>query len=282
MSQPALSAQVQQVEELLGVKVFERDRRKVLLTETGRDIVTRARAILAQVDALAHAAHANTEPLAGPLHLGVIPTVAPYLLPYLLPAVRDEFPQLHLVLREDQTARLVTRLGEGSLDVLLLALPVDAVFVETMSLFDEPFVLAVPSDDELASSDAVTEAALRSRTVLLLDDGHCLRDQALQVCASAGATESENVRATSLSTLVQMVANGLGITLLPELAIPVEVVERERIAIRRFDDTTPKRIIGLMWRAASPRESEFRMLGKLIREIHVQALERVTQLLADS
>lgn len=264
VSQPALSAQIQQLEDLLGITVFERDRRKVLVTDSGREIIERARRILSEIDGLTEVARLGAEPLAGRLDLGVIPTIAPYLLPRVLPAIRETYPDLQLVLREDQTERVVAHLGSGKLDLLLLALPIEASFVCEMELFEEAFLLAAPNDHELAASDIITEKCLTGRCVMLLEDGHCLRDQALEVCGAAGADESQEVRATSLNTLIQMVANGLGITLLPEMAVNAESAMAKNLAVRRFAEPVPKRKIGLMWRASSPREKEFRALGELI------------------
>ncbi|MCG8424091.1 MAG: LysR substrate-binding domain-containing protein [Proteobacteria bacterium] len=264
VSQPALSAQIQQFEDLLGLAIFERDRRRVLLTEAGREIIDRALHILAQIDSLADVARRGAEPLVGRLDLGVIPTIAPYLLPRVLPAVRQAYPDLRLVLREDLTDRLVAQLAAGKLDLLLLALPVDASFVGEMLLFEEPFLLAAPTGHELASREIIAESELAGRSVLLLEDGHCLRDQALSVCRAAGAEESAGMRATSLNTLTQMVASGLGITLLPGMAVDTEVSAAQSIAIRPFAAPVPSRKIGLMWRESSPREHEFGLLGELV------------------
>ena len=248
ISQPALSAQIQQLEELYGVQLFERDRRKVLVTDAGREIIERARAILTEIDALADAAHCADEPLVGRTMLGVIPTVAPYLLPKLLPRLREQYPKLQLVLREDQTIRLLAQLAEGKLDVLLLALPVEAAFVAELPLFDESFLVALPAAHSLAGKKHISESDLRDQVVLLLDDGHCLRDHALSVCNAAGARESEQVRATSLGTLAHMVAHGLGITLLPEMAVGVESAAAEGLVVRPFSKPAPGRKIGLVWR----------------------------------
>src|SRR5687768_1050864 len=205
ISQPALSAQVQAVESLFGVQIFERDRRSVLVTPAGEDIVGRAREALTSIDAVSDAARRRAEPLVGPLRLGVIPTVAPYWLPPLLPAVRARFPRLELILREDQTARLLAQLAAGTLDAALLALPVPGD-VTTAVVAREAFVAAAPRGSALAARRGrLTERDLDEHTVLLLEDGHCLRDQALAVCERGGAAPSMEVRATSLPTLVQMV-----------------------------------------------------------------------------
>jgi LysR family hydrogen peroxide-inducible transcriptional activator len=266
VTQPALSAQIAGLEDLLRVRLFERSHRKVRLTPAGAAVVERARDVLQRLDALVETAAHSREPLSGPLHLGVIPTVAPYLLPRWLPRVRVAFPRLRLYLHEDRTARLVAALADGSLELLLLALPLRRPDVEELEIFREPFVLAVPrSHPRARARGPVREAELARESVLLLDDGHCLRDQALAVCAQAGAREAEGVRAASLTTLVQMVAGGLGVTLLPASAVPVEVHGRE-VATRPFRAPAPARSIGLAWRRTSPRAEEFRRLGRLLAE----------------
>src|SRR5262245_41941177 len=265
VTQPALSAQIRALEELLEVRLFERSRRGVRVTRAGAAVIERAREILRSLDELVQAARAEREPLVGSLHLGVIPTVAPYLLPRWLPRVRAEWPRLRLFLHEDRTASLVAGLVEGRLDLLLLALPLRRPDIETLPIFAEPFLLAVPRAHALARSRApVPESALAQGPVLLLEDGHCLRDQALAVCDEAGAREAEDVRAASLSTLVQMVAGGLGVTLLPASAVATEIRGRA-VAVRPFRPPAPSREIGLAWRRTSPRGDEFRRLGAFLR-----------------
>ncbi|MEO0652232.1 MAG: LysR substrate-binding domain-containing protein [Planctomycetota bacterium] len=265
VTQPALSAQIQALEELLGVQLFERNRRQVLLTETGRDIVGRARGILESVDDLFDAARASREPLQGLVRLGVIPTIAPYLLPRVLPGLRQRFPQLELYLREEFTHVLTERLASGEIDVLLLALPVPGDF-DSQLLFHDDFFFAVPEGHPLAGRSEVMETDLAEQEVLLLEDGHCLRDQALALCGNAGARESARMRATSLNTLTQMVAGGIGSTLLPELALDVECGVRGVKAIP-FADPRPHRDVGLVWRRASSRSKEYRLLGESIVEL---------------
>jgi LysR family hydrogen peroxide-inducible transcriptional activator len=264
VSQPGLSAQVARAEELIGVKVFERDRRHVLVTPAGEAVVRAARQILADLDELMRHAQAESDPLAGDLKLGVIPTVAPYVLPRILPAIRKQFPQLRLWLREDQTARLVRQLHGAELDLLLLALDVDLGDVDTEKLFDDPFLLVAPTGHRLATAKRIKAADLEDEPVLLLEEGHCMRAQALDVCRRGGATEHGDVRATSLGTLVQMVAGGLGVTLLPGIAVAAETRAERRLAVVPFAPPVPTRPIGLAWRKASPRATAFATLGAVI------------------
>ncbi len=264
ISQPALSAQIQVIEQLLGIQLFERDRRGVLITPAGEEVIAQARLALVAVDGVRDAARKRGEPLVGPLRLGVIPTIAPYWLPPLLPEVRRRFPRLELILREDQTARLLAQLTEGKLDVALLALPVPGD-VTTAAIAHEEFVLAAPRDSAIARrGKRLVEADLDEQTVLLLEDGHCLRDQALAVCARGGAIESMEVRGTSLPTLEQMVAGGLGVTLLPEAAAANLVVAKGPVVTARFKAPAPGRTIGLAWRTSSARLREFRLLAEVM------------------
>lgn len=266
ISQPALSAQVAAAEQVLGVQVFERDRRSVLVTPAGEEVIGRARDALASVDAVSDAARRRAEPLVGSLRLGVIPTVAPYWLPPLLPAVRAKFPKLELILREDQTSRLLAQLGVGTLDAAFLAIPVPGDLT-TAVVAREAFVAAAPRGSALVSKRGkLAERDLDEHTVLLLEDGHCLRDQALAVCERGGALESMEVRATSLPTLVQMVAGGLGVTLLPEAAAAALVQSRGPVATAPFGKPEPGRTLGLAWRTSSARLREFRLLAETLRE----------------
>jgi LysR family hydrogen peroxide-inducible transcriptional activator len=276
ISQPALSAQIQGAEQLLKLQVFERDRRSVLVTPAGEDVVGRAREALAAIDAVGDVARRRGEPLVGPLRLGVIPTIAPYWLPALLPAVRAQFPKLELILREDQTHRLLAQLAAGQLDVALLAIPVPGD-VTTAAIAREDFVVAAPRGNELVRRGRVKERDLDAANVLLLEDGHCLRDQALAVCERSGAVESVSVRATSLPTLVQMVAGGLGVTLLPEAAAAALVPPRGPVALATFTTPPPGRTLGLAWRTSSARLREFRALADTLREAADAFLGRLRQ-----
>jgi LysR family hydrogen peroxide-inducible transcriptional activator len=277
ISQPALSAQVQAAEQILGVQVFERDRRSVLITPAGEDVVSRAREALIAIDAVGDAARRRSEPLVGALRLGVIPTIAPYWLPALLPEVHRRFPKLELILREDQTSRLLTLLAAGQLEIALLAIPVPGDFT-TAPVAREGFVAAAPRGAPLIKNRGkLTEKDLDDQTVLLLEDGHCLRDQALEVCKRAGAVESVEVRATSLPTLVQMVAGGLGVTLLPEASIPSLVQKHGPVVLAEFAKPVPGRNIGLAWRTSSGRLREFRLLAEAMSVSAEAFLERLRE-----
>jgi LysR family hydrogen peroxide-inducible transcriptional activator len=274
ISQPALSAQVQLAEQLLGVQVFERDRRSVLVTPAGQHVIGCARVALDAVDAVGAAARQQGAPLVGPLRLGVIPTVAPYWLPALLPEVRRRFPHLELVLREDQTARLLAQLHAGVIELALVALPVPGD-VTTAAIVRENFVLAAPRGAAIVKRRGrLSEDELEHQQVLLLEDGHCLRDQALAVCERSGAVEAMEVRATSLPTLVQMVAGGLGVTLLPEAAAEALVPARGSVQLAPFAKP-PGRTIGLAWRTSSARLREFRLLADVLREQAERHLEKL-------
>jgi LysR family hydrogen peroxide-inducible transcriptional activator len=262
ITQPALSAQIQAFEELLGMRLFERGRRGVLVTTAGAPVIEQARAALAGLDRLVESAASQAEPLAGTLRLGVIPTVAPYLLPPLLPAVRRAWPKLRLVLREEQTARLIEQLALGSLDLLLLALPVERAGLEELALLREAFWFVAPAAHPLAKGRGpIAESTLAGEEILLLEDGHCLRAQALDVCRRAGVEVPGRIQATSLTTLVQMVANGLGVTLLPERALAVELRADTGLVARPFKRPAPFRTLGLAWRPGAARAGEYRLLG---------------------
>ena len=264
VTQPGLSAQLKDLERLLGVQLFERSQRTVLLTPAGETLLPLARGILTASGEFVDLARSLTRPLSGTLRLGVIPTVAPYLLPKTLPALRRRYPQLQVRLHEDLTPRLLELLSHGRLDLLLVALEADLGNVSTLALATDPFVVAVPAQHRLAKRKRVTEADIAAEQVLLLDDGHCLRDQALAVCHTSGASEVGDFRASSLNTLVQMVAGGLGITLLPRLSLEVEAPQLSQIVILPFRKPEPSRTIGLVWRTTSPRAHEFQLLAKLL------------------
>lgn len=266
VGQPTLSTQLKKLEDYLGVTLFERNKHQLLPTPIGAQIIERARRMLAVVEEIRDLANCDHDPMSGPLRLGVIPTLGPYLIPHLLPAIRSTFSNLHLFLREDLTSHLLERLRQGSLDALLLALPVRGDDVEVMGLFREPFVVALPRGHTLARHPYVTESALCGENVLLLEDGHCMRDQALAICGSTPSTQREELKATSIETLRQMVAAGVGCTLLPQLAaVPgAGSIDHGLIEIRGFEAPEPARTIGLVWRHRYPREAAIRGLGELI------------------
>ncbi len=266
VTQPALSTQLQQLEALLGVQLFERDTRRVVATAAGVSLAKEAHTILDATDRLLDMARASGKPLTGRLRLGAIPTVAPYLLPLVIQAVRKAFPELVLLLTEDQTDRLVAQLHGGDLDVLLLALDVDLLGATEKQLFGDPFVLACPKDHPLATKEVLSEPDLDGQTVLLLEDGHCLRTHALPICKASGMVEYADFRATSLGTLLQMVSSGIGITLIPEMAIGQEQQRNPDVVFRPFDEGGPSRRIGLAWRKSSARSDEFESLGEMIQK----------------
>ena len=265
VTQPALSTQLQQLEALLGVQLFERDTRRVVATAAGTALAAQAARILGETDSLLDMARAAGEPLTGRLRLGAIPTVAPYLLPAVVHGSRRAHEELVLLLTEDQTDRIVGQLFSGGLDVLLLALDVDLRGAEEMQLFSDPFVLACPAEHPLAQKEVLAESDLDGETVLLLEEGHCLRDHALPICKTSGMTEYADFRATSLGTLLQMVGSGLGVTLVPEMAVEAESARNQGVVFRPFDEGGPSRRIGLAWRKSSARREEFAALGETIR-----------------
>jgi len=267
VSQPGLSAQIAQLEEALDVRLFERDRRPVLVTAAGKELVERARRVLLNADDLVAAARLAGNPLATTLRIGVIPTISPYLLPSTTPALRNAYPRLSTLWVEEKTESLVRSLHVGTLEAALLALEAAIGGVEHSVIAEDHFVLATRPDDPLGSKKAPAKAAeLRNASVLLLDDGHCLRDQALAFCSSAKAHELE-FRATSLATLAHMVAGGVGVTILPELAVPAEA-QRAGLRVRAFAAPVPHRTIALVWRKGSPLAPSLRRLASTIREAY--------------
>jgi LysR family hydrogen peroxide-inducible transcriptional activator len=273
VSQPSLSAQVAQMEEALGVRLFERDRRRVLVTAAGRELIERARLVLRETDDLVDLARRVGDPLSGTMRIGVIPTISPYLLPHLAPALHVAYPRLTALWAEDKTEVLVRDLEAGSLDAALLALEADIGDVEREVIGSDSFVLATPVGHPLgAKASPAKVSELRDASVLLLDDGHCLRAQALAFCSGAKAQELE-FRATSLMTLAQMVARGAGVTLLPEIAVPTEA-RRAGLSIRPFTPPAPKRTIALVWRKRSPLGPVLRQLASTARAAYRHAWHR--------
>jgi LysR family hydrogen peroxide-inducible transcriptional activator len=260
VSQPTLSTQIRKIEDELGVTLVERAPRKVMLTEAGTEIAQRARVVLNEIEQIRAIARRSLDPEAGSLKLGIFPTLGPYLLPHVVPRLRLRFPRMELLLIEEKTEVLLQQLHEGRIDAAVLALPLHEEQLHAQLLFEEPFMLAVPVGHPLADSTRLSLDSLADERLLLLDDGHCLRDQALDVCHLAGASEKDGFRATSLETLRQMVAAGVGVTLLPLLAVQPPVPRSETVRLLSFTDSKPSRQIALVWRKSSAH-GEF--LGKV-------------------
>jgi LysR family hydrogen peroxide-inducible transcriptional activator len=266
VSQPTLSAQVKQLEEVLGVQLFERDRRHVLVTEAGKVLVEHARRALLEIDDLIAASRILRDPASATFRLGVIPTIAPYLLPEVVPAVRARYPKMQLVFREEKTDAVVLDLREGRLDAGLLALEAEIGEWACGVVARDPFVVALPNGHPLSRKKRIVADDLESESVLLLEEGHCFRTQALSICDRSGARRANEAElgATSLSTLAQMVSSGLSVTLLPRIAVPVEN-RRGQLDIRPFASPAPYRTIALIWRPQSPFAETFRELTEVFR-----------------
>ena len=265
VSQPALSMQIRELERDLGVELVAHRQGITVLTEAGIEVARRALPILSATQDLANSVRCNGQPLSTILRLGVIPTLAPYVLPCLLPELHRRHPGLCLDLLETQTKTLVSELAQGALDVILLALPLEKAEFETIDLFKDRFLLAVPAEDPLPERSRVTTSDVNARRLVLLEEGHCLRDQALSFCGDRGYVQAR-LGATSLATVLQMVASGYGVTLLPEVAVNIEVRD-ERVKLLRFAEPQPQRNIGLAWRSTSPRKAEFLELGQILLEV---------------
>jgi LysR family transcriptional regulator, hydrogen peroxide-inducible genes activator len=262
VTQPALSMQVRELERELGAELVERRPGEIVVTDAGLEVEQRAEQILAAVrDLVDFARHRDL--LSGPLRLGIIPTLAPYILPRVLPRLQAKYPRLRLEVRETQTKLLLDELIGGELDAALLALPVEGADVETLVLFDDAFLLAVPAGDALPARTRVGVEDVDPRRLILLEEGHCLRDQALAFCAAPRREAPAALAATSLATVMQMVANGYGVTLLPEVAVDAEGRDA-RVKLLRFSEPQPARTIGLAWRRTSPRRKDFEALGEVI------------------
>jgi len=265
ISQPALSMQIRELEQELGAELVTRRHGMTVLTEAGVEVARRAGPILSATRDLADCVRHGGPLLSKTLRLGVIPTLAPYVLPCLLPELHRRHPGLCLDLLETQTKTLVSELAQGALDVILLALPLEKAEFETIDLFKDRFLLAVPAEDPLPERSRVTTSDVNARRLVLLEEGHCLRDQALSYCGDRGYVQAR-LGATSLATVLQMVASGYGVTLLPEVAVNIEVRD-ERVKLLRFAEPQPQRNIGLAWRSTSPRKAEFLELGQILLEV---------------
>ncbi|HUG98818.1 MAG TPA: LysR substrate-binding domain-containing protein [Gammaproteobacteria bacterium] len=266
VSQPTLSAQLKKMEDQLGVQLVERGQ-QVRLTDIGERVVERARRVLDEAREIEELARNFQDPLAGELRIGLIPTVGPYLLPHIASPLRDRFPRLKLLLLEHQTHRLVELLKSGDIDVGILALPIPTERLVTRVLYAESFQVALPADHRLARRRRLTLDDLDGETLLLLEDGHCLRDQALAACRLARVREAPDFRATSLETLRQMVAAGVGITLLPGLAVEQQGSRAPAMAVRRFRDPEPTRTIAAAWRPGSAREETITHLCSAVESL---------------
>jgi len=265
VTQPALSMQIRDLEKLLGVDLVERRPGDVALTDIGIEVARRGERVLAASRDLMDFARHSGRTLAGRLQLGVIPSLAPYVLPRVLPVLQRRYPELRVELRETQTKVLIDELARGSLDVVMLALPISEDEIETFRLFDDPFWLALPASDPRPETVRVTARDIDQDRLILLEEGHCLRDQALAFCATAQRESGVSLGATSLATVMQMVANGYGVTLVPRVAADVEVRDR-RVKLLRFAPPEPGRTIGLAWRRTSPRKTDFVALGELVTD----------------
>lgn len=263
VTQPALSMQIRELERAIGAELVERRPSEVALTGTGIEVARRAERILAATRDLVDFAQ-HREVLSGGLKLGIIPTLAPYLLPLLLPHLQHAYPSLRLDMRETQTAALIGELVAGDLDCLLLALPIEHADVETLALFEDRFLLAAPVDEPMPRR-ALTADDVDQGRLILLEEGHCLRDQALAFCATTPRDTAAALGSTSLATVMQMVANGYGVTLVPEIAADVEVRD-DRVTLKRFRAPEPGRTIGLAWRRTSPRRADFAALGEAVKQ----------------
>jgi len=261
VSQPTLSTQIRKLEDELGVQLVERAPKNIMLTPVGTEVAERARLILSDIDQIRAVARRAGDPSDGKLRLGLFPTLAPYLLPHVVPVMRESYPNLSLHLAEEKTEDIVRMLQQGELDAALLALPISEDGLEMEILFEEPFVLAVPDDHPLRTKKQVTLADLNGNELLLLDEGHCLREHALEVCALAGANERVDFHATSMETLRQMVAADVGITLMPMLSVKPPIARTGNLLFLPFADPAPSRTIALVWRSSSALSDFLRELA---------------------
>lgn len=263
VSQPALSNQIRKLEDFLGVKIFERTNKKVLVTQTGELVVEQARKILQEVSHLKEIVRVCEDPLSGTFKLGAFPTLAPYFWPFFVPLVRDKIPNIDLILVEEKTAVLIDTLKRGQLDAALIALPVDDAELEAVPLFQDVFYLAASKEHPLAKKAKIDQKDLKDQKLLLLEEGHCLRDQALDICYMSGAHEQDEFKATSLETLRQMIKLGPSVTLMPKIAIQQEDPD---LAYIPFKDPIPQRTIALVYRKATARNQILDLFSSLISQ----------------
>ena len=274
VSQPTLSTQVRKLEDELGVQLVERSSRKIMLTPVGEEIAERARLVLSDIDQIRAVARRAGDPADGTLRLGLFPTLAPYLLPHVIPTIRKQYPNLRLQLAEEKTEDILKMLQQGELDAALLALPINVDGLDLEILFDEPFVLAVPGDHPLAEKSRINLKDLNGSELLLLEEGHCLREHALEVCALADAHERPDFHATSMETLRQMVAANVGITLMPLLSVKPPIAQTRNLITIRFASPTPSRTIAMVWRNSSALADFLRELAACFRNLPPDLLEQ--------
>ncbi len=267
VSQPTLSTQIRKLEEELGTQLVERSPKNIMLTPVGEEIAERARKLLADVEQIRTVARRSSDPSEGNLRLGLFPTLAPYLLPHVVPGLRQRFPRLRLQLMEEKTDVLLRMLHRGELDAALLALPIPDTGLQVEVLFREPFLLALPAGHELAKTAEINIEDLPGNELLLLEEGHCLREHALEVCTLAGAHERVDFHASSMETLRQMVAAEVGITLMPKLAVMPPIAETDNLITRPFAGQSPSRTIALVWRSSSALGSFHLELARIFREL---------------
>lgn len=266
VTQSTLSAAIAELESQLGVKIFERNKKTVLITSLGAKLLVQARIVLGDVEDFVGIARAHEAPLVGDLRLGVIPTIGPFLLPAILSDLRKSFAKLKLYLKEEVSAELVRQLQQGQLDLIILAFPFPLPDMETVSLFEDEFLLCLPPGHEFEKMQQVKQHQLRGQSLLLLEEGHCLRDHALEACKLESADTDLVYQGTSLHTLVQMVANGLGMTLLPAMSINADVLGDTHLQIKHFSNGNVSREVGMAWRKSDPRREEFLLLAEYVKE----------------
>jgi len=266
VTQSTLSAGINELEQALGASLLERSNKQVLITDIGQKIIARSQHILSDIEALKEDAVRAQTPLSNPVRIGIIPTIAPFILPRVLPTLHQDFPDLQLLIREDLSENLANLLLQGELDVLLLALPYPVNNTTSYPLFNDPFVLAYPTGHPLGEVRQLRTRDLQGQDILLLENGHCLRDHALEACKLQSSQLSLAFEATSLHTIVPMVANGVGVSLLPEMAINEGILSgTKNVSTKEFSESGVWREIGLLWRAKSPRDSEYRLLGEYFK-----------------
>tara|TARA_B110000858_G_scaffold198091_1_gene262523 strand:- start:5434 stop:6369 length:936 start_codon:yes stop_codon:yes gene_type:complete len=266
VTQSTLSAAIQELESQLGVKLFERNKKTVLITSLGEKLLAQARIVLCDLEDFIGIAHAHEAPLVGDLRLGVIPTIGPFLLPSILADLRKSFDSLKLYLKEELSAELVQQLQQGRLDLIILAFPFPLPDMETVSLFKDEFLLCLPPGHELEKVQQVKQHQMRGQSLLLLEEGHCLRDHALEACKLDSANTDLVYQGTSLHTLVQMVANGLGMTLLPAMSVDADVLGDTHLQLKHFSSENVSREVGMAWRKSDPRREEYLLLAEFIKE----------------